>query len=57
LRVFIQNGISALEFESAKPSAVKAIKQRDLLNAWLRLYAREQSTPRSRDRIRLAARK
>jgi hypothetical protein len=35
-----------LEFESAKPSAVKAIKQRDLLNTWLRLYARAQSMPR-----------
>jgi hypothetical protein len=38
--------ISALEFESAKPSVVKAIKQRDLLNTWLRLYARKQSMPR-----------
>jgi hypothetical protein len=38
--------ISALEFESAKPSAVKAIRQRDLLNTWLRLYARAQSMPR-----------
>jgi hypothetical protein len=38
--------ISALEFESAKPSAVKSIKQRDLLNTWLRLYARAQSMPR-----------
>jgi hypothetical protein len=35
-----------LEFESAKPSAVKSIKQRDLLNTWLRLYARAQSMPR-----------
>jgi hypothetical protein len=43
---FHQNGFSALEFESAKPSVVKAIKQRDLLNTWLRLYAREQSMPR-----------
>jgi len=41
-----QNGFSALEFESAKPSVVKAIKQRDLLNTWLRLYARGQSMPR-----------
>jgi hypothetical protein len=38
--------ISVLEFESAKPSVVKAIKQRDLLNTWLRLYARAQSMPR-----------
>ena len=36
----------ALEFESANPSIVKSIKQRDLLNTWLRLYAREQSLPR-----------
>jgi hypothetical protein len=35
-----------LQFESAKPSVVKAIKQRDLLNTWLRLYARGQSMPR-----------
>jgi hypothetical protein len=35
-----------LEFESAQPSVVKSIKQRDLLNTWLRLYARNQSLPR-----------
>jgi hypothetical protein len=35
-----------LEFESANPSVVKSIKQRDLLNTWLRLYAREQLMPR-----------
>jgi hypothetical protein len=34
-----------LEFESAKPSVVKSIKQRDLLNTWLRLYARAQAMP------------
>jgi hypothetical protein len=39
-------GIAALNFESANPSVVKSIKQRDLLNTWLRLYARDQSTPR-----------
>ena len=37
---------AALEFESASPSIVKSIKQRDLLNTWLRLYAREQAMPR-----------
>ncbi len=37
---------AALEFASASPSIVKSIKQRDLLNTWLRLYAREQSVPR-----------
>jgi hypothetical protein len=38
--------IAALEFESANPTVVKSIKQRDLLNTWLRLYAREQLLPR-----------
>lgn len=36
----------ALQFESAKPSVVKSIKQRDLLNTWLRLYSRAQNLPR-----------
>ena len=35
-----------MEFQSAGPSVVKSIKQRDLLNTWLRLYAREQKLPR-----------
>ncbi|WP_247515784.1 PAS domain-containing protein [Bradyrhizobium sp. 190] len=35
-----------MEFESAGPSIVKSIKQRDLLNTWLRQYARDQSIPR-----------
>ena len=35
-----------MEFESANPSVVKSIKQRDLLNTWLRLYSREQRMPR-----------
>jgi hypothetical protein len=35
-----------LEFESANPTVVKSIRQRDLLNTWLRLYAREQQMPR-----------
>jgi len=35
-----------LEFESANPTVVKSIKQRDLLNTWLRLYARERQMPR-----------
>jgi hypothetical protein len=38
--------IAALDFESANPTVVKSIKQRDLLNTWLRLYTREQSMPR-----------
>jgi hypothetical protein len=37
---------AALEFDSAGPSVVKSIKQRDLLNSWLRLYARERQMPR-----------
>jgi hypothetical protein len=40
------DGIAALDFESANPTVVKSIKQRDLLNTWLRLYARQQSMPR-----------
>jgi hypothetical protein len=35
-----------LEFQSANPTVVKSIKQRDLLNTWLRLYARAQQLPR-----------
>jgi hypothetical protein len=35
-----------LEFQSASPSVVKSIKQRDLLNTWLRLNARERLLPR-----------
>ena len=38
-----------MDFESAKPSAVKSIRQRDLLNTWLRLYARHQRLPRVED--------
>src|SRR3954462_9096286 len=43
---FTWAGIVALDFESAPPSVVKSIKQRDLLNTWLRLYARNQALPR-----------
>jgi hypothetical protein len=35
-----------VDFESANPSVVKSIKQRDLLNTWLRLFARERLMPR-----------
>jgi hypothetical protein len=41
-----RNRIAALEFQSANPTIVKSIKQRDLLNTWLRLYARAQQLPR-----------
>jgi hypothetical protein len=35
-----------VDFASADPSIVKSIKQRDLLNIWLRLFARDQALPR-----------
>jgi hypothetical protein len=38
-------GNIVLDFESATPSVVKSIRQRDLLNTWLRLYARHQTVP------------
>jgi hypothetical protein len=38
--------IAAPDFQSANPAIVKSIKQRDLLNTWLRLYARDQRAPR-----------
>jgi hypothetical protein len=34
-----------VQFESANPTVVKSIRQRDLFNTWLRLYAREQKMP------------
>lgn len=34
------------EFEDGTPSAIKSIKQRDFLNTWLRLYARDQQLPK-----------
>jgi hypothetical protein len=39
------NRIAAVDFQSADPSVVKSIRQRDLLNSWLRLYARRQALP------------
>ena len=35
-----------MEFQNANPTVVKSIKQRDLVNTWLRLYSREQKLPR-----------
>jgi hypothetical protein len=35
-----------VDFESTNPSIVKSIRQRDLLNTWLRLYAPAQTVPR-----------
>jgi len=49
VRALHQNRIAAVEFESANPTIIKSIKQRDLLNTWLRLYARERRTPRIGD--------
>jgi hypothetical protein len=46
LAVLNRDRIAALEFQSANPTIVKSIKQRDLLNIWLRLYARDQRMPR-----------
>lgn len=34
-----------MDFQSADPSVVKSIRQRDLLNSWLRLYARQNVLP------------
>ena len=34
-----------MDFESASPAIVKSIKQRELLNFWLRLYARHERLP------------
>jgi hypothetical protein len=35
-----------VNFESANPTVVKSIRQRDLLNTWLRLFAPTQRVPR-----------
>ncbi len=42
---FTGTGIRALDFVSANPTIVKSIKQRDLLNTWLRLFAPTQRLP------------
>ena len=39
MRIFI------VDFDSATPSAANSIRQRELLNGWLALYARRQSLP------------
>lgn len=38
-----------MEFDSAAPSVVKSIKQRDLLNTWIRLHLRDGRLPRPDD--------
>jgi len=45
MRAFLFAGNFVLDFDSAIPSVVKSIRQRDLLNTWLRLYARNQGAP------------
>lgn len=49
MRGFRDAGIIVLDFASAAPSVVKSIRQRDLLNYWLRLYARQQIAPPIRE--------
>jgi hypothetical protein len=44
--MFAFDWMAAMDFQSANPTIVKSIKQRDLLNTWLRLYARERRMPR-----------
>jgi hypothetical protein len=36
---------SSMQFESVGPSAVRAIRQRDLLNTWIRSYVRRRELP------------
>src|SRR6195952_4130410 len=38
-----------MEFESASPSVVRSVKQRDLLNAWLRAFDKRRPLPRLED--------
>ncbi|QQO12558.1 hypothetical protein JJB99_24210 [Bradyrhizobium diazoefficiens] len=38
-----------MDFQSTTPAIVRAIRQRDLLNTWLRLYSREKKLPRIED--------
>jgi hypothetical protein len=49
--------IAALDFQSANPTIVKSIKQRDLLNTWLRQYAPDQHMPRMEEYQPRAARR
>ena len=49
----IAQGLDGLDvtapFESANSASVKSIKQRDLLNTWLRLYAKREQLPKFED--------
>jgi hypothetical protein len=40
-----------MDFESATPSVVRSIKQRDLLNTWIRLHVRDHRLPRVADYV------
>jgi hypothetical protein len=40
---------AVLDFSSANPSIVRSVKQRDLLNAWLRVFNRRGTLPRRED--------
>ena len=45
-----------MDFQSAAPAVVRDIRQRDLLNTWLRLYAREDRLPAISEYVRTLAR-
>src|ERR1700722_10558071 len=38
-----------MQFESTNPSVVRSVKQRDLLNAWLRILGKSQALPAIED--------
>lgn len=38
-----------MDFESATPAVIRSIKQRDLLNTWLRLYVHQNHVPKFDD--------
>jgi hypothetical protein len=38
--------VARIDFESANPTVIKSIKQRELLNVWLRLYGGDRCLPR-----------
>ena len=41
--------IASVDFQSASPSIVKSMKQLDLLNLWLRAFAKRRALPRLED--------
>jgi hypothetical protein len=45
----MRRGYQAMDFVSADPSIVRSIRQRAMLNAWLRLYAQLQRPPEFED--------